>query len=194
MAAPEWIETLIGAAADTARVPVEILRALVEKESGFDPNAIGNAGEFGLAQLKDAAAAEVGVNRYSPADNVLGGALYLRKQYDATGNWYDALRAYNAGPSAAAGNLEAGRAYAADVLNRTPFGGEAIAAPAPGFVSRVLGGAKDLAPDWIGRYFNVSTPAVAVVAILLIGGGVLALVFSARRAAAPALSGMGLSR
>lgn len=179
MAAPAYIESLIRAAAETAQVPFEILDSLVRRESGYNPAAVGTAGEYGLAQLKPEAAAEVGVNRYSPADNVRGGALYLRKQYDRTGNWYDALRAYNAGPTAASKDLEAGRAYAAAVLEGSGLGAES------GSTATGLG-VGDWFDDTFGagafsRYFNAPTPFLAIASGALILLGIVALVFSARR-------------
>jgi len=45
-------------------------------------------------------ARELGVNPSDPAQNLEGGARYLRQQYDTFGSWRLALAAYNAGPGA----------------------------------------------------------------------------------------------
>lgn len=188
---------IIGAAA-AADVPERLLSALIDRESGGDPFAVGSAGEIGLGQLKPATAAELGVNPWLPADNAAGAARYLRQQYDATGNWTDALRAYNAGPTGAANNPAAGREYAQSVLTAAGMAGDA---PAGGEKKKldgiVVGGIKkllgmesttvlsgdiDAAGDWWSRWFNASTPAVVVLALLLFGLGVFSLVMAGKAA------------
>lgn len=77
----------------------DIYVALIQQESGFNPNAQSPKGAFGLAQLMPGTALDLGVMRTDPIDNLRGGAKYLREQYDAFGKDYRlALSAYNAGP------------------------------------------------------------------------------------------------
>jgi soluble lytic murein transglycosylase-like protein len=45
-------------------------------------------------------AANLGVDPHDPAQNLEGGARYLRQMYDKFGSWRLALAAYNAGPGA----------------------------------------------------------------------------------------------
>lgn len=94
------LSRLIRDAASEAGVPVEILSAVVERESGGDPGAVSPAGAIGLAQLMPETARELGVDPYDPQQNLIGGARYLRQQYERFGNWPLALAAYNAGPGA----------------------------------------------------------------------------------------------
>jgi soluble lytic murein transglycosylase-like protein len=51
-------------------------------------------------QLMPATAAELGVRADDLADNIRGGALYLRRQLEQFGSVPLALAAYNAGPGA----------------------------------------------------------------------------------------------
>lgn len=45
-------------------------------------------------------AKSLGVDPNDPWQNLLGGATYLKQQYDRYGSWPLALAAYNAGPGA----------------------------------------------------------------------------------------------
>ncbi len=106
------LKELAGSIADRFSIPRNIFGALVQKESEWNPNAIGAAGEIGLTQVKPTTAAEVGQNPFTVEGNLSAGAAYLSKQYKKFGNWNDALAAYNAGP----GNIQAGQGYASTVL------------------------------------------------------------------------------
>jgi len=81
-------------------VPPNILFALVMVESGGDPYAVSPAGAVGWTQLLPSTARALGVNPWDPWENLLGGARYLRQQYERFGRWDLALAAYNAGPGA----------------------------------------------------------------------------------------------
>jgi len=101
----------------------DIYVALIQQESGFNPNAQSPKGAFGLAQLMPGTALDLGVMRTDPIDNLRGGAKYLREQYDAFGQDYRlALAAYNAGP----GNVR-------------KHGGIPPFAETQNYVSRILG-------------------------------------------------------
>ena len=93
---------LQSAAAEIAEregVPAELFLALVHAESSFNPNARSHVGAIGLTQLMPATAKELGVNPHDPVQNLMGGARYLRLQYERFGSWTLALAAYNAGPT-----------------------------------------------------------------------------------------------
>ena len=117
-------EPLIRQAEARYRLPPRLLQALVWTESRFDPMAISPAGAAGLAQLMPATARELGVaNRHDPAQNIDGGARYLRKMLDRFGAIHLALAAYNAGPGAVAraGGIPKNRetpAYVRSVIGR----------------------------------------------------------------------------
>lgn len=80
----------------------DLVRAVIQVESGYNRYARSRKGALGLMQLMPATAAEFGVvDAFSPAENIRAGAAYLRQLLDK----YDrdeelALAAYNAGPGA----------------------------------------------------------------------------------------------
>lgn len=82
-------------------VPEAILFAVMGQESGGNARARSPVGAQGLMQLMPGTAAGLGVkDAWDPAQNIMGGAKYLRAQYDKFGSWTKALAAYNAGPGA----------------------------------------------------------------------------------------------
>jgi len=88
------------AAARKHGVPEEMFLRLVQQESGWNPGAVSTKGATGLAQLMPGTAEKLGVDATDPAQNLDGGARYLRQMYDKFGSWRLALAAYNAGPGA----------------------------------------------------------------------------------------------
>jgi len=96
---------LIQSAADDYGVPVQVLAALLWKESRYNPAIIDGSkrspvGAMGIAQFMPATARqELGSESAAldPDQAVPGAARYLAKLYHSTGTWAQALAAYNWG-------------------------------------------------------------------------------------------------
>ncbi len=89
---------------ETARrhgVDPDLLKAIIEVESGGRPGARSHKGAVGLMQLMPETAAEVGVkDRTDSHQNIQGGTIYFRTLLERFGgNVVLALAAYNAGPA-----------------------------------------------------------------------------------------------
>src|SRR5258708_17079866 len=97
-------EAMIAAAATRHGVRPELLRALVQHESGFDPNAIGDGGRaIGLCQMHPEACSDVGANwahMRNPGAALDAGAAYLAIMLDEFETERTALAAFNGGPGA----------------------------------------------------------------------------------------------
>jgi Transglycosylase SLT domain len=60
------------------RVPIELVDAVIDEESAWNPYAISSKGAVGLMQLMPETAARFGVrNRYRLDENIRGGVAYL---------------------------------------------------------------------------------------------------------------------
>lgn len=95
-------DSLIRLNAQRYRLPPALLHAVIRAESAYNASAVSHAGAQGLMQLIPATAARYGVkNSFDPAQNIRGGAAYLRDLLDM----FDqdlrlALAGYNAGEGA----------------------------------------------------------------------------------------------
>ncbi len=97
---PSEVDRYIQEAAQREGFTPDLLRAVIQQESAYQPCAISTKGAQGLMQLMPDTAAEMGVvDPFDPKQSIDGGARYLGEmllRYD--GDLEKALGAYNAGP------------------------------------------------------------------------------------------------
>lgn len=103
----------------------ELLEAMIETESGGNPDAVGQAGEIGLMQIYPeyhiSRAERLGVTYlFDPQGNILVGADYLAELFLEYGDAGTVLMVYNGvGDAAERGERGDYTEYAEDVLKRT---------------------------------------------------------------------------
>jgi len=113
------VQAALSAASSKYGVPVSLLNAVAQAESGYNPNAVSPAGAQGLLQLMPATGASLGVtNPFDPTQNANAGAQYLSQLYSQYGDWNTALIAYNEGPGnlASKGIFPSSQSYADSIL------------------------------------------------------------------------------
>lgn len=89
--------------------PADVVRAVIDIESKGRFNVSGPSTRYGRArgpmQLMPKTAEMLGINIDDPADNIAGGALYLKQMEQRFGSWPLALAAYNWGPGNISRNI-----------------------------------------------------------------------------------------
>lgn len=93
---------LIRQASRKHRVDFNLIKAVMEVESGFNPRGTSHKGAQGLMQLMPETARFLGIiDAYDPWQNIMGGSRYLGMMLETfDGDMRLALAAYNAGPKA----------------------------------------------------------------------------------------------
>jgi hypothetical protein len=89
-------------AAKQNQLSPQLIHSVIQVESNYDPYAVSPKGALGMMQLIPSTARRFGVNNvFDPADNIEGGARYLKYLLNLyNGNDALALAAYNAGEAA----------------------------------------------------------------------------------------------
>jgi len=94
-------EQLISDIATLEGMDPEVIKSIVQVESGYNPRALSSKGAMGLMQLMPETASDMGVsNPWDPVQNITAGTQYfsrLLRRYQ--GDMMKALAAYNAGPT-----------------------------------------------------------------------------------------------
>jgi soluble lytic murein transglycosylase-like protein len=96
-------DVFIQEAADMYDVSADLVRAVIQTESNFNPRAKSRAGARGLMQLTPVTLREVRmkIDPFDPRENILAGTKYLSMMLDRfDGSVPLALAGYNAGPTA----------------------------------------------------------------------------------------------
>lgn len=97
---PKQYASLVMESAKKHGVPERLLSALLQQESGFNPNAQSPVGAMGIAQFMPATAKGLGIDPLDPLQAIPAAAQYLKRSFDKFGSWELALAAYNAGGGA----------------------------------------------------------------------------------------------
>ncbi len=95
------LQDVIDRCADRYNVDQELIRAMIQVESGWKTDAVSSKGAQGLMQLMPRTAAMLGVaDPFDPEQNIEGGVKYISDLTDKyKGDVEKALAAYNAGPA-----------------------------------------------------------------------------------------------
>ena len=95
------IDSIMTDAAAEYNVPVNLIHAVAQAESGYNQDARSEAGAIGVMQLMPETAEGLGVDPTDLRGNIYGGAKYLRQLMDTFGgDMQKVIAAYNAGPGA----------------------------------------------------------------------------------------------
>ena len=101
-ATPPPIDSVIKQTAQRHDMDADLVRAIIQVESNFNPRAVSHKGAMGLMQLVPSTARHLGVNNvFNPVENVDAGVRFLKYLMSAFGGDLKlSLAAYNAGPKA----------------------------------------------------------------------------------------------
>lgn len=114
------MQDVIDKCADKYNIDQELIRAMIQVESGWQTDAVSNKGAQGLMQLMPKTAAMLGVSDpFDPVQNIEGGVRYISDLTDKyRGDIEKALAAYNAGPARVdSGNIpEVSKRYVRNIM------------------------------------------------------------------------------
>ena len=115
------LQDVIDRCAEKYNVDNELIRAMIQVESGWNTDAVSNKGAQGLMQLMPRTAAMLGVtDPFDAEQNIEGGVRYISDLTDKyRGDIEKALAAYNAGPARVdSGNIpEVSRRYVKNIMS-----------------------------------------------------------------------------
>ena len=115
------LQDVIDSCAEKYNVDSELIRAMIQVESGWNTDAVSNKGAQGLMQLMPRTAAMFGVSDpFDAEQNIEGGVRYISDLTDKyRGDIEKALAAYNAGPARVdSGNIpEVSKRYVKNIMS-----------------------------------------------------------------------------
>jgi len=97
---PEDIGSIIKKYADKYDISEELVKALIQQESSFNPRAVSKVGAKGLMQLMPVHTDKQGIDPFDPEQNIKTGMGFLSHLLNKYGDLRLALAAYNAGEKA----------------------------------------------------------------------------------------------
>jgi hypothetical protein len=154
------VQDQITAAANAAGVPAWLALSIAQRESGFNNNAIGAAGEIGIFQLMPSTAAQLGVDPTDPVQNIAGGVAYIAQLLRTFGgDAQKAAAAFNCGPTCVASAVAHDPAnWAAHIPSSTQAYVVGVVGSLPSFSSTPFVAPSSAAP----QYASAASPAVLV--------------------------------
>lgn len=100
---PQSLIPLFDQASAKYGVPVNVVMALAQQESSFNPTALGQETKWGrakgLMQYLDSTAQSLGINPYDPAQSIDAAAKQIRQRLDNGYSMEDAVKEHFAGPN-----------------------------------------------------------------------------------------------
>jgi len=160
-------------------IRADLVRAVIQAESGFNARALSPKGAMGLMQLMPGTAADLGVlNPFNASENIRGGVAYLRQllnRYD--NNEALALAAYNAGPAAVDRHgskvppYQETQQYVKRILGWSPSiaARAAAAAPAPAAAPKVIYKTIEMVDGLAVPRYSTTRPESGVYETLTLG-------------------------
>lgn len=127
------VDAIITRAATAEGLEPDLIRAVIEQESAFQPCAVSPKGAMGMMQLMPATAQQFGVrDPFDPSQNIAAGSRFLKQLLTRYSDLSLALAAYNSGPgrvddAQAVPNIEETKNYVGAILKRL---GRSPASPA----------------------------------------------------------------
>lgn len=92
-------DDLICEASKKYNVDPNLIKAVIKKETNFNPKLVSKVGAKGLMQLTSNTAKAIGIkDPFDPKQNIMGGTKYLGQLINKFNDLEFALAAYNAGP------------------------------------------------------------------------------------------------
>ena len=160
-------DMLIDEHSTASGVDRNLVKAVIQAESAYNPSATSVKGAMGLMQLMPATAQQYGVrDPYDPAENIRAGVAYLKSLLTKYSHNVElALAAYNAGPGAVAkyGTVPPYR-ETKDYVKKITVAVDAAAPP----VVRVYRTIEYVEGRPVPRYSTIETPGAELVSTTVV--------------------------